>query len=75
MKENKNLNGNLSIQAFSIENEYIDVLFSDEKVYRYLYRSAGAAKIEEMKRLANQDYGLNSYIIRCAKMDYEKRNK
>lgn len=35
--------------------------------------SAGVLKVDEMKRLALQGYGLNSYIMRNVRMDYESK--
>lgn len=72
MEQYKNLGGNSNIRAFTIGNDYVDVVFNGGKSYRYSYRSAGMAKVEQMKRLAHQGYGLNSYIMRYARMDYEK---
>lgn len=68
----KNLGGKSGVRAYAIGNDYIDVKFSSGAVYRYSYKSAGASKVEEMKRIALQGYGLNSYIMRHAKYDYER---
>lgn len=67
----KNLGGNSNIYAFSIGTDYIDVQFNGGKVYRYSYYSAGEVKVEQMKKLAVQGQGLNSYIMRNARKDYE----
>jgi hypothetical protein len=49
------------------------VEFADtESVYRYSYESAGRENVEEMKRLAVQGHGLNSFINRRVKYLYEK---
>ncbi len=72
MERYGNLDGNSSIREFDIGSDFIAVKFSDGKIYRYTYRSAGSDKVEEMKRLARQGAGLNSYIMRFAKYDYEK---
>jgi len=72
MERYRNLDGNSSVAEFDIGSDYIVVKFSDGKPYRYTYRSAGSNKVEEMKRLAKQGFGLNSYIMRFAKYDYEK---
>ncbi len=68
----KNWGGNSNIYAFSIGTDYIDVQFNGGKVYRYSYCSAGKAKVDQMKRLAMQGQGLNSYIMRNARDDYER---
>lgn len=68
----KNQGGNSNIKAFTIGEDYIDVQFNGGSIYRYSYRSAGRDKVEQMKRLAVQGSGLNSYIMRNARKDYEK---
>ena len=73
MQAYKNLGGNSGVKQFSIGEDYIDVKFIGEKPpYRYSYESAGRAKVEEMKKLAMQGKGLNSFIMRNAKDDYVK---
>ena len=61
------------VRAYEIGDDYIDVMFSSGAVYRYSYRSTGVAKIEEMKRLATQGQGLNSFIKKYANKNYECR--
>ena len=74
MQQYKNLGGDSNIRAFVISEDYIDVQFNGSAIiYRYSYKSAGIDKVEEKKRLAIQGYGLNSYIMRYARMDYEKK--
>lgn len=72
MEVYKNLYGNSNIVAFDIGNDWISVKFSGGKTYRYSYKSAGVDKVEKMKILARQGSGLNSYIMRFAKYDYER---
>lgn len=72
MEEYKNINGNSNIKAFSFGKDYITVQFKGGALYRYSYKSAGSIKVEKMKKLANQGWGLNSYIMRNARMLYEK---
>lgn len=71
MERYANLSGRSGVREYSIGDDYIDVKFSDGSLYRYSYRSAGAATIEEMKRLAVRGYGLNSFIMRKARTKYE----
>lgn len=68
----KNFGGNSNIYAFLIGKNFIDVQFNGGKVYRYSYYSAGKEKVEHMKKLAVQGQGLNSYIMRNARNDYER---
>lgn len=72
MEQYLNLGGNSNVKAYSIGQDYIDVVFGRGAHYRYSYRSAGIDKVEQMKMLAKKGVGLNSYIMRYAKMDYEK---
>ena len=73
MEQYKNYNGNSNIKAFFIGSDYVDVQFKSGLIYRYSYRSAGSMKVEQMKNLAIQGKGLNSYIMRNAKKDYERK--
>lgn len=73
MEQYKNINGNSSIRAFSCGKDYIDVQFMSGGIYRYSYRSTGKMKVDQMKRLAIQGWGLNSYIMRNARKEYERR--
>lgn len=73
METYQNVNGNSGIAGYEIGDTYIEVEFADtESVYRYSYESAGRENVEEMKRLAAQGYGLNSFINRRVKYLYEK---
>ena len=71
MRRYLNLNGNSSIFAYDFGADYIDVEFRDGAMYRCSYSSAGQYNVEEMKRLAIQGYGLNSYIMRNCRFRYE----
>lgn len=72
MQNYKNAGGNSGVKSFSIGVDYIIVQFRTGNLYTYSYKSAGRDKVEEMKRLAIQGQGLNSYIIKYARMDYER---
>ena len=72
MEQYLNAGGNSGIKAYSIGQDYVDVVFTSGALYRYSYRSAGRDKVEQMKILARKGVGLNSYIMRYARMDYEK---
>lgn len=73
MERYANRGGNSGVRGYNIGEDYIDVMFSTGAVYRYSYRSAGVAKVEEMKRLAVAGQGLNSYIMRHARFNYERK--
>ena len=48
------------------------VFFGTAKTYRYSYASAGEHHVEQMKVLAQNGCGLNSYIMRNVRFSYEK---
>ena len=65
-----NLGGNSGIAAFTIGDDYIDVQFHSGMTYRYSYASTGADHVEQMKQLALQGQGLNSFISRYVREAY-----
>ena len=71
MRQYLNLNGNSNVVAYEFGVDYIDVEFGNGSVYKYSYSSAGQYNVQEMKRLATQGYGLNSYIMRNCRFSYE----
>ncbi len=71
MQTYKNLDGNSSVRAFLIGDKYIDVEFNSGRIYRYSYGSAGIANVEQMKRMAVEGRGLNSFIMRNVRDKYE----
>lgn len=73
MEEYKNLGGNSGIKAYAIGKDYIEVQFSDNSIYRYSYGRAGAIHVEEMKKLAVSGRGLNSYIMKYVRLNYDPR--
>ena len=69
----QNINGNSNVEAYAIGSDYIEVKFCNtSKLYRYSYASAGRDNVETMKQLAQQGYGLNSFIMRNVRYNYEK---
>lgn len=71
MEKYANLGGRSGVREYNIGHDYILVKFSDGSLYKYSYISAGVEIIEEMKRLAERGYGLNSFIMRKARTKYE----
>ena len=45
MEQYLNLGGNSNVKAYSIGQDYIDVVFGRGARYRYSYRSAGIDKV------------------------------
>ncbi len=75
MERYLNPGGDSAVVAYEIAAGSITVQFASGKHQFYLYTtaSAGAAQIQEMQRLAKAGRGLNSYIGRVVKTDYEQR--
>lgn len=66
-----NRNGHSGVSAYEIGTNYIRVRFSTGSIYQYSYRKAGQYHVENMKRLAIQGFGLNSYINNNVKFKYD----
>ena len=64
MNEYKNLSGNSGVKAFEIGDSYIKVKFNGSGIYTYSYRKAGRQHVENMKNLAINGRGLNTYITK-----------
>ena len=73
MERYKNLGGHSSVQAFELGQDSITVEFNDGATYLYNDASTGTTHIDQMKRLAQAGYGLNSYIIRCVMKAHASR--
>ncbi|MNL13872.1 hypothetical protein D3C87_1347930 [compost metagenome] len=68
----RNLGGTSNVSSFDIGVDYIAVRFNrTARVYRYSYGRAGQQHVENMKQLARQGSGLNSYINRQTKYLYD----
>lgn len=73
MERYRNLGGDSGVSAYQISEDSIEVQFSDGATYSWTSSSAGAANIEEMKRLAIVGQGLNSFINRVVKKRYASK--
>ena len=74
MQRYLNRNGNSGVESYEIGDTYIEVCFlGTSKTYRYSYASAGEPHVEQMKILAQNGYGLNSYIMKNVKFSYERK--
>lgn len=73
MQTYKNLNGNSNVTAYEFGPASIKVQFGDGSVYLYTDLSCGFANISNMKALATQGYGLNSYINRNVRKLYQQK--
>ncbi len=72
MTKYMNLSGNSNVEAYEIGEDHITVkFFGTWRTYTYSYYSAGRENVEKAKGLAKQGQGLNSFIMREMKYDYE----
>jgi hypothetical protein len=55
-----NVNGT-GITSFEIGTDYITLMFRYRYKYKYTYNSCGVDHVENMKKLAKQQSGLNTY--------------
>lgn len=62
MQPYRHPNGNTGVIAYRITARAITVQFAGGAIYVYSYASAGAARVEEMKRLAVAGRGLATFI-------------
>ncbi|MEZ0189898.1 hypothetical protein [Ralstonia solanacearum] len=62
METYQNLGDDSGVAFYEIGHDHIWVQFHDGTKYRYSNASAGAENISEMKRLAVEGQGLNSFI-------------
>lgn len=57
--------GKLSgVTGYILGEDYIVVKFRNSEIYTYSYVSAGKEMVEEMKKLAEQQEGLSTFISR-----------
>ena len=72
MTKYKNFDKDSGVSEFQISENSISVKFAGaNRIYKYTVESAGRDNIEEMKVLAQNGAGLNSYINRYVKNNYE----
>ena len=73
MERYLNLGGRSNVLEYEIGPDYISVIFKGTaRIYTYSYKGAGAANVEEMKRLARAGQGLNAFIKRYVNQLYDK---
>lgn len=72
MQKYTDLNGDSGVASFQIDHTSIKVCFKGgNKVYVYTYTKPGQEHVEKMKQLALSGDGLNSYITRIVKKNYD----
>lgn len=72
MERYKNSSGKSNVSTYEIGSDFIKVKFKGtSKVYRYSNRKAGIKNVNNMKLLAVNGSGLNSYINSCESNLYD----
>jgi hypothetical protein len=66
----RNVSGDSGVYAYEIGDDSIKVQFSDGAIYLYNNSSAGSFNIEQMKILAKNGSGLNSFINTTVRKKY-----
>ncbi len=71
----RNLNGDSNVVAYEANEDSIHVIFKNGTCRNYLYNVVrpGRAVVEQMKALAVQGRGLNSYISSVVKDNYTRK--
>lgn len=69
----KNNGGDSGVYSYEIGQDYIIVTFDSGHSYEYTNYSTGYEHIENMKSLAKQGEGLNSYINKYVQKKYSRK--
>jgi hypothetical protein len=69
----KNLSGDSGVVAYEIGKGSITVLFNNGWHYLYTSKSAGAANIKQMQRLATAGHGLSTFISQVTHNRFERK--
>ncbi len=73
MKAYRDVDGDSGVAAYEDGEGFIIVQFKDGATYEYTNSSAGAANIQEMRRLAASGDGLNAFINKHVRKGYSRR--
>lgn len=68
-----NLGGDSGVESYQIQNNSISVTFSSGITYLYTYSVPGREHVENMKTLAKNGSGLNSYIKKYVRKSYARK--
>lgn len=61
------------IKGYMYGDDYITLYFTSGAVYTYTVNSCGSVHIENMKRLADAQSGLNTYVTKYKPPYFSKR--
>jgi len=75
MEKYKNIKGDSGVVFYELGDGFIRVMFSDGAIYLYTDQSAGVYNINQMKILAANGDGLNSFINQNVRKKYARKEK
>lgn len=75
MERYRNVDGDSGVSAYEVGADFIRIQFSTGATYLYTDDSAGAANIEQMKILAREGNGLNSFINTRVRKLYARKER
>lgn len=67
--------GKGGVRAYEAGEDFIRLLFADNRIYRYTNESAGPEKIFRMKTLAASGEGLLTYVNKHVRDGYAERER
>lgn len=73
MPQYANLGGDSGVVSYETTEDSITVTFKDGSAYVYTNSSAGSSNIRRMKQLAARGEGLNEFINRHVRTDYDRK--
>ncbi|MEM9389526.1 MAG: hypothetical protein AAGA02_03575 [Bacteroidota bacterium] len=73
LKIYKNLSGHSGIKAYDIGDDFIIVAFITGDIYRYDNSMPGKEHVENMKYLAQEGFGLSTYLSKAVKGKYARK--
>lgn len=73
MQRYANLSGHSGVVAYQAGPQSITVKFVDGWRYLYTYESAGADKVDQMKKLAARGQGLSAFISTTVRNEYAEK--
>ena len=68
-----NLSGKSGVAGYSAGDGFILVRFKDGSTYRYTFLSAGRSAVDAMTDKARAGYGLNRFINKSVRGNYESK--
>ena len=71
MERYENFDGDSGVVFYEIGQDFLKVKFKSGPIYVYTTKSVGVDNLAKMKRLATSGRGLNEFINKNVRKDYE----